>query len=107
MSIKKRSIIMAALIAFALTSYGIARYYTPSLILYVVEQSLIQKAPSGIQARMVHKQLNTLLSEMPDQNARMEKLLRISQYLEKTQHLSAEEWEGLFPDASAPKSSAL
>ena len=107
MTIKQRSIIMAAIIALAATAYGVARYYTPSLILYVVEQSLIQKAPAGIQAQMVHKQLNALLSEMPDQNARMERLLRISQYLEKTQHLTAEEWEGLFPDAGAPGASVL
>ena len=98
MTFKKRSLVMAAFLAFALTSFGIARHYTPSLIFYVVEQSLIQKAPPGINARAVHQRLDALLSEMRGQNARMETLLRISQYLEKTQHLTAEEWDGLFRD---------
>jgi hypothetical protein len=98
---------MAALLIFALTSYGIARHYTPALILYVVEQSLIQKAPPGIQAQMVHQRLHTLLSKIPDQNTRMERLLRISQYLEKIQHLTTEEWDGLFPDAKLAESSVL
>jgi hypothetical protein len=107
MTIRKRSIVMAALLIFALTSYGIARYYTPSLILHVVEQSIIQKAPPGIKAQMVHQRLHSLLSEMPDQNSRMERLLRISQYLEKIQHLTTEEWNGLFPDAKLAESSVL
>ena len=107
MTIKKRSVVMAAFLAFGLTSYGIARHYTPSLILYVVEQSLIQKAPEGIKPYMVHRRLDTFLSAMPDQNARIETLLRISQYLEKTQHLTAEEWEGLLPDGKPAGSSAL
>lgn len=107
MTIKKRSIVMAALLIFVLTSYGIARHYAPSLILHVVEQSLIQKAPTGIKAQMIHQRLYTLLSEIPDQNTRMERLLRISQYLEKIQHLTTEEWDGLFSDAKPAESSVL
>lgn len=98
---------MAVFLIFALTTYGIARYYAPSLILHVVEQSLIQKAPANIQTHLVHQRLQALLSEIPDQNARMERLLRLSQYLEKIQHLTAEEWDGLFPDAKPAGSSAL
>ena len=98
---------MASVLAFVLASYAIARHFTPSLIFYVVEQSLIQKAPANVHAEMVRTHLNVILSPLPDQDARMEKLLWISQYLEKVQHLKAEEWEALFPEAKPAGTSAL
>jgi hypothetical protein len=95
MSIQKRSIIVVVLFAFALTLYGAAKYYSPSLILYVVEQSLIQKAPAGTDTVLLQNRLRTHLSTISDQSAQMRRLLRISEYLEKVQHLTPEELDRL------------
>ena len=86
---------MFALCALALILYGAAKYYSPSLVLYVVEQTLIQKAPTGSQPVLIHERLHTLLATAPDQNARMTKLLRISERLEKVQNLTPEELDGI------------
>jgi len=86
---------MVALLAIASVLYGVARYYSPSLILYVVEQSLAQKAPAGTSLVLLHERLRALLSTAPDQNAKMERLLQISQYLEKVQYLTREELDEL------------
>jgi hypothetical protein len=91
MTIQKRSIIAAVMVSLALVFYGAARHYSPSLILYVVEQSLAQKAPAGTDSILLRERLHAILASAPNQSVRMEKLLRISEYLEKVQHLSYEE----------------
>jgi hypothetical protein len=91
MTIQKRSIVIAMLLLFSSILYGAARHYSPSLILFVVEQSLAQKAPSGTDWTQLHERFHLFLSAIPDQNARMEKLLRISQFLEKVQQLTQED----------------
>ena len=95
MPIQKRLIILSVLFAFAAVLYGAAKYYSPSLILYVVEQSLEQKAPSGTDSIMLRERLHALLGAIPDKNAQMEKLLRISNYLEKVQSLTPDELKDL------------
>jgi hypothetical protein len=98
MIFKKKSLIMAVLIAFGSIAYGTARHYSPVLIQYVVKQSLIQKAPPGISAIMAQQQLQAYLSTAPNQNIRTQKLLHISTYLEKAQHLTPKEWDSLFSE---------
>jgi hypothetical protein len=95
MTIQKRSIVVVMVFAFASVLYGAAKYYSSSLILYVAEQSLIQKAPPGTDPVALHQRLSALLSAAPDQKSKMEKLLRLSEYLEKVQHLSPEEMDKL------------
>lgn len=95
MTIRKRSIVIAMVFAFASILYGAAEYYSSSIIQYVTEQSLIQKAPPGIDPAELHQRLYALLSITSDQKARMQKLFRISEYLEKVQHLSPEELDKL------------
>jgi hypothetical protein len=102
MTFKKKLQIMAVLLAFASIAYGTARHYSPALIQYVVKQSLIQKAPPGISAIMAEQRLHSYLSTAPDQSIRTQKLLHISTYLEKVQHLTPEEWDSLFSE-KAPK----
>ena len=82
---------MVALGIIVLASYGTAKYYSPALVRYVVEQSLMQKAPSGTDPIWLRKRFYELLSAAPDQKAQMEKLLGISAYLEKIQRLTPEE----------------
>ncbi len=95
MTIQKRSIVIVMVFALASILYGAAKYYSSSIILYVAEQSLIQKAPTGTDPAELHQRLSTLLSMAPDQKIKMEKLLQISEYLEKVQHLSPEELDRL------------
>jgi hypothetical protein len=98
MTFKKKLLIMCILLVFASISYGTARHYSPALIHYVVQQSLIQKAPSGIGATIVQQRLQAHLSTAPNQSIRTQKLLRISTYLEKVQHLTPKEWDSLFSE---------
>jgi len=91
MTIQNRSKLMVGIFMLASILYGTAKYYAPPLILFVVEQSLAQKAPAGTDLIQLHERLHAYLSETPDQDVRMEKLLRISQYLEKVQQLTHEE----------------
>jgi hypothetical protein len=98
MTFKKKSLIMAVLLAFASIAYGTARHYSPVLIHYVVIQSLIQKAPPGVNAMMVQQRLQAHLSTAPNQSIRIQRLLHISTYLEKVQHLTSEEWNSLFSE---------
>lgn len=93
MTMRKRLIAAGILLAFATVLYGTARHYSPSLILYVVQQSLVQKAPQGIDAVYLERRLNDVLSAAPDQKTKMERLLRISQRLEKVQKLTPAELE--------------
>jgi hypothetical protein len=68
--------------------YGLAKYYAPSLVYFVVEQTLIEKTPSGTDRAQLRRRFHALISLAPDQNAKMEKLFRISGYLEKIQYLT-------------------
>jgi hypothetical protein len=95
MTIQKRSMIVAILGILALASYGTAKYYSPVLVLHTVEQSLMQKAPLGTDPTWLQGRLHALLSSARDKNARMEKLLGVSAYLEKVQRLTPEELDEL------------
>ncbi len=88
---------MVVAIVFALASVfvGVARHYSSSLVLYVVEQSLAQKAPPGTDSLVLRKRIHKLLAAAPDQKARMQRLLQISEYLEKIQYLTPEELDEL------------
>ena len=95
MTIQKRSLVIGSFFAIASVLYGAAKYYSSSLVLYVVEQSLIQKAPPGNNADSLHERFHAYISAAPDKSSQMERLLRISEYLERVQHLSFEQLDGL------------
>ncbi len=88
MTIRKRALVIGSLMVVASVLYGAAKYYSPSLVFYIVEQSLIQKAPAEIDPALLHERFQAYMASAPDKKARMEKLLRISEYLEKVQHLT-------------------
>jgi len=100
-------VVVISLLAFSSVFYGAARYYSPSLVLYVVEQSLTQKAPAGTDLAALHERLHALLSATPDQKARMEKMLRISEYLEKVQRLTRVELNELMEAKGTRESPAF
>ena len=95
MTIRKRSLVLAVLLTAALIVFGTVRHYSPALIQHVVEQSLIQKAPGEVEAAMIRQQLEMCLNAEPDKQSRLRRLLQISAYLEKVQHLTPEEWNEL------------
>ena len=97
MTIQRRLLFAVVLFAFVSVLYGVAKNYSPQLVLHVVEQSLIQKAPEGIDATQLCERLHAYLSATPEQNKQMKKLLRISEYLEKVQYLSSDELNELVP----------
>jgi hypothetical protein len=60
-----------------------------------VEQSLIQKAPSGADPVYLQNRMRAILSKIPDRNAQTRKLLQISEYLEKIQFLTPADLDSL------------
>jgi hypothetical protein len=95
MTIQKRAAVIAAFAILALIFYGASKYYSPKLVLHVVEQSLAQKAPPETDPIFVQERLRSFLSTVPDQKAQMERLLQISAYLEKVQRLTPRELDEL------------
>jgi hypothetical protein len=91
MTIKKRSTILIAILILASIAYGAAKFYSPFIIFYVVEQTLIQKAPPGTDPALLRKRLQDIVSAAPNQSAQMEELFRISAFLEKVQSLTPEQ----------------
>lgn len=102
MSMQRRTMIMGALLISAAILYGVARRCSSGLVHYVVEQSLLQKAPAGVGPDELRARLDRHLSASPDERARLEKLLRISHYLEKVQHLTAEDLNDLLAKGFSP-----
>jgi len=97
MTIRKRSLVMGSLMVIASVFYGAAKYYSPSLVFFVVEQSLIQKAPSGVDRTLLHDRLRAQIFATPDKTSRMQKLLRISECVEKVQYLTLEQLDQILP----------
>ena len=95
MTVQKRLITACSLLAFASILYGAGRHYSPALIRYVVEQSLIQKAPSGADPVYLQNRLRAILSKIQNRDAQTQKLLQISEYLEKVQFLTPEDVDSL------------
>ena len=75
--------------------YGIAKFNSPFLVEYTVEQALIQKAPPGTDPVKIHERLQELLAQAPDRRTRIDLLFRISRDLEKVQTLSRQDLSDL------------
>jgi hypothetical protein len=103
MTIRNRSLLIASFFAIASVLYGAAKYYSPSLVLFVVEQSLLQKAPKGIDPASIHERFQACFSAEHDRKSQMQKLLQVSEYLEKTQNLSLEQLDNLLTPNTAGK----
>lgn len=97
MTIRKRSLVVGSLMVIASVFYGAAKYYSPTLVFFVVEQSLIQKAPSGVDRTILDERLRAQIFVTPDKTSQMQKLLRISEYLEKVQYMTLEQLDQILP----------
>jgi hypothetical protein len=95
MTIQKRSIVLGLIVLLFALLYGIAKFNSPFLVEYTVEQALIQKAPPGTDQVKIHERLQELLAQAPDRRTRIDLLFRISRYLEKVQTLSRQDLSDL------------
>jgi hypothetical protein len=95
MSFRRRAAIVGVLAAMAVATYGTARYYSNSLVFYVVEQSLLQKSPPGTSPKRIKTHFQAMLTALPNPSARLERALAVSQYVEKVQTLTSMELEQL------------
>jgi|SRR5213596_953147 hypothetical protein len=100
MALKQRTMVLGGLVVMSTVIYGIALHYSPILVSFVVRQTLVQRAPSGVTAQEVEKRLDAHLRSFPDSQARLERLLDISQYLEKVQKLDLRELDELLSGGS-------
>jgi hypothetical protein len=82
---------MGAMAAIAVASYLALRHYSPFLVGYVVEQTLLQKAPDGADRDKIRRSFREWLEASPDGRERLARLFAMSQQLEKVQKLSNSE----------------
>jgi hypothetical protein len=95
MTFRRRFIVVLILAFLALAAYGTASYYSTALVAYVVEQAFLQKLPQGADPAVFHRRMLDLLAAMPERDAKLARLLQMSQFMEKVQRLSPAEVEFL------------
>ena len=79
--------------AVAAAAYLTAKLYSYSIVFYVVEETLIQKAPPGTDPVELRLRLRARMEKCPDESARLGWLMAIAQTLEKTQRLTPDQLE--------------
>jgi hypothetical protein len=95
MKFKLRLMVAGMCACISLAFLVTAKRYSARLIAYVVEEAIIQKLPAGEDPSLMRARFRALISDLPDREARLEKLLTMSQYLEKLQMLDPQELERL------------
>lgn len=98
MTFRRRVWVVVLLLVAALSAYLGARLHSRSLVLYVVEQTLLQKAPSGTDASTIHERFQVFIDSAPTAQDGLNRALRLSQYLERIQWLTGEELGRLLPE---------
>ncbi len=89
--------ILCLLALLPAAAYALGRFYAPVLVKYVVEETLVQKAPPGVNSALARSRLAAALAACPGRNTRLSLLLEISRSLEKYQRLTHEEMDRLVP----------
>jgi hypothetical protein len=95
MKFPHRAVVMGVLIALAILIFGTAKHYSPALVIYVTEQTLMQKAPTGTDLEFLLRRFQSYMNSFPDSDSRLAAAMAISQYLEKIQHLTPQELDRL------------
>ena len=90
----QRILILCLAIVLFLTAYAIAKSYAPSMVAHVVKQALIEKAPAGMNPTLAGERFDKLMAAIPS-DYKLEKMLALSNYLEKVQELTPAELEHL------------
>jgi hypothetical protein len=95
MTLRRRLLLLACLMLLALATYAAGRYYSTSLVVYVVEQTLIQKAPVDMDSTSIRKRYRAWLADAPNSEAKMQALLSLSRHIEGVQFLTSADLEML------------
>ena len=93
-TIRERMAYLGLITLLFLGVYGIGRHSSPAIVAYVVEQALLQKAPDGIDPRLVRERFESWLASASP-GSKLLKLIALSSYLEKVQKLAPAEMDGL------------
>ncbi len=84
--------------------YLAAKLCAGSIVAYVVEETLVQKAPPGTDPHLLRSRLESRLAACPDKASRLQRLMEIAQTLERVQALTPDQLESVLK--SCPGSSA-
>jgi hypothetical protein len=102
---RQRIAVLGLLVLFFLSAYGIARHYSAAIVTYVVKQALLQKAPEGMDRDLVQERFDTTIDSTAPE-AKLMRLMVLSNYLEKVQKLTPAELDRLLaPGGTAPGTS--
>ena len=89
--------ILCLILVLGLISYVLARSCAPAIIEYVVEETLVQKAPHDVDPAVVRARLAAALAARADRDTKLEFLLDVARSLEKYQKLTPQEIDRLLP----------
>ena len=101
--LNRRLLIVGVLTAIAVVSYVALHRYSPVLVGYVVEQTLLQKAPDGADLTEIRSSFEAWIEGFPGGDARLKRLFAVSQQLEKVQKLSDLELKHLLEKETGPR----
>ncbi len=102
MTLRNRLATLGILGAVAIACYGTARYYSPAIVIFVVEQALLQKAPAALSSAAVEQKYRGLMESLPTRDDKLKRALILSQSLEKVQRLSQTQFDELLRAAAQP-----
>ncbi len=102
MALRNRLATLGILGAVAIACYGTAKHYSPAMVIFVVEQALLQKAPAALSPVVVTREYRELMESLPTRDDKLKRALVLSQYLEKVQRLSQTQFDELLRAAAQP-----
>ncbi len=80
--------------------YLAAKLCAGSIVAYVVEETLVQKAPPGTDPHLLRSRLESRLAACPDKVSRLQRLMEIAQTLERVQALTPDQLESVLKSCS-------
>ena len=95
MTLKRRLIVAGLAAGFAGAVLVTAKRSSVSLISYIVEEALVQKLPAGTDPEVVRREYRSMVAALPEGHLKLEKLLSMSQFLEKLQTIERRDLEQL------------
>ena len=95
MTLRRRLGIAVLLVFPGFAAYVLGRYYSPDVIAFIVEHTLVEKSPPGTDPESVKSRFRNMIAGCTTADLRMQILLQLSQYMEKVQELSVPELESL------------
>ncbi len=100
MNFQRRAAIVGLLAVIGLAVYCAGIVYSQALVVYVVEQSLVEKAPAGTDSALLRARFHAMLASVADKKLKLARVLAMSQDLEKVQTLTPQEVEQMLSVAS-------